>query len=226
MRASAAGVRVVRLDVGKGFLRVAGRSGADEIVATGVAHTTSARSLDSVRIASSRAGDTLVVEFLAQPTVDSTRGDMSIDVELHIPSTVGLDVVDSAGESVFRNVGPIRIVHGEGGLNVDSVAGNVDVTDGGGDMIVSHVSGDVRVVDLDGGIYVAHVSGSVNIPRAGSGEIQADAISGDVIVGSKRSGEVAAREIGGQLSVRAMGSGSIEYRDVRGRVSVATAEHH
>lgn len=223
---SATGATLLKLDVGAGYLRVDGRRGTDEVITTGVAHAASLQALDAVQFVTSRVGDTIFVKCVIPPRTDTTNAGASLDVDVQVPSTLALDVVDSSGESVFRNTAAIRIVHGEGGLNVDSVSGNLDITDGGGDLILSHVNGDVNVVDASGSIYVSRVTGSVRIPRAGSGEIQAVGISGDFVVGSKRSGEVAAREIGGSLSVRANGSGSIEYRDVSGKVSLAAGEHH
>lgn len=223
---SAKGATLLKLDVGAGYLRVDGHRGAAEVVTTGVAHAASLQALDAVQIVTSRVGDTIFVKCVIPPRTDTTTAGASLDVDVQVPSTLALDVIDSTGESVFRNTAAIRIVHGEGGLNVDSVSGNLDITDGGGDMILSHVNGDVNVVDASGSIYVSRVTGSVRIPRAGSGEIQAVGIAGDLIVGAKRSGEVAARQIGGSLSVRAKGSGSIEYRGVSGNVSLPAGEYH
>lgn len=225
-RISAIGAKLLKLNVGAGYLRVEGYRNLTDVIATGVGHAGSPQALKEVQLVTTRVGDTLFVKCLIPPPADSKNVGASFDVDVQVPATVALDVIDSTGESVFRNTAAIRVVHGDGGLNVDSVAGNLDIIDGGGDMVIANVNGDVNIVDAGGAIYVSQVTGSVMIPRAGAGELQAIEIAGDLTVGSKRSGEVAAREIGGSLSVRANGSGSIVYRHVSGRVTLPTGEHH
>jgi hypothetical protein len=220
------GAKLLKLDVGAGYLRVQGKAGSGTITVSGISHAQSTRALAAVKFVTRRSGDTIFITCVIPPPDRAADAGASLDIEVKIPSALPLEVTDSTGESVFRNTGPLRIVHGDGGLNVDSVAGRLDITDGAGDMAISHVAGNVRIVDGRGAIYVTHIAGSVVIPQAGSGEIQAVDISGDVAVGSKRSGEVAAREIGGKLSVSASGNGSIEYRDVAGGVAAPAGEYH
>ncbi|MEO7041143.1 MAG: hypothetical protein ABI035_02675 [Gemmatimonadaceae bacterium] len=223
---SAAGATVLKLDAGSGYLRVRGEQGTDKITILGVGHAATEETLADVAVTTTRIGDTISVVCNIPAQRGASRQPPSLDIDLEIPRSVSLIVTDTAGESVFRHTGPIRIVHGAGSLNVDDVAGNLDVTDGAGDMIISNVSGSVHIVDGAGGIFLSHVGGSVLIPRAGDGEIQLVDIAGDVTVGAKRSGEVAARGVGGNFSITTSGNGSIEYRNVHGRVALPVAASH
>lgn len=222
----AAGASVLKLDVGSGYLRVEGQPESGQIVISGIAHASSAEALDSVRLITTRVADTIIVSSAIPARSRQTPAAASLDLEIQLPANLALVVRDSAGESVFRRTGPIRIVHGDGSLKIDGVAGNLDVTDGEGDMVISNVTGSVRIIDGAGGIFLSRIGGSVLIPRAGSGEVQLVDISGDVTIGSKHSGEVAARGVGGNLAVTSSGNGSIEYRDVRGSVAFPMAGGH
>jgi hypothetical protein len=216
-----AGAALFKLSVGAGFLRVEGSSGTDEIAITGVAHAVSPAQLDAIQLVTHRIADTIFVSFsIPRRSLIQIRRSPSVDVVVRLPSSLALDVVDGAGDAIFRNVGPFRLTHGDGNLDVDSVAGSVDVTDGEGDMVLANVNGDVRIVDGAGSIHLSTIKGSVTIPSDGSGEIQAIDVSGDLSVGAKESGEVFARGVGGNLAVTANGNGSIEYHDVRGHVTI------
>lgn len=222
----AAGATVLVLNAGAGNLKVQGVSSATEVLVTGTAHAATVATLNGIRIASRRAGDTILVSAILPPSRHDPGVTASLDLTIQLPPSLALDVVDTTGESTFRNVGTMRLRHGDGGLDIDTVGGSLDITDGGGDMVVANVYGDVHIVDGGGAIYLNNIAGSVGIPQDGSGEIQLSSIGGDVTVGSKSSGEVAARGIGGNLVVRANGNGSIEYRDVKGHVTIPAARYH
>ena len=224
-RIAVAGATVLRLDAGAGSLRVEGHTGARDVVVTGIAHAPTPRLLGAIQIVTRRVADTIFVSC----TIPSAQGQPgpppALDLRLELPSTLALNVVDSAGESVIRNVAALRIVHGNGGLDINTVSGGLDVRDGNGDMVVANIYGDVHIVDGAGSIYLTDIRGSIDIPQAGPGEIQAVGVSGDVTIGSKRSGEVAARGVGGNLAVTASGSGSIEFQDVKGKVTLPGGNH-
>ena len=221
---SSAGVSVLRLGAGSGYLRVVGHKGSAEIVISGVARADSRMVLEKVRMETRRAGDTLVVTSIipSSPAGTSPRLTPGLDLMIDLPAGISLDVMDTSGAAYFRNIGSLRVVHGDGRLEADTVAGDVDITDGNGDMLVNDVGGNVHIVDGGGGIRLSGIGGSVDIPRAGDGEIKASAVTGDVRIGSKSSGEVLVSGVGGNLVVTARGDGSIEYRHVAGRLMVST----
>ena len=226
LRVPVAGATLLVLDVGAGYLRVQGTSSATEVVVTGLAHAATIAGLNAVQVKSRRAADTIFVSAVLPPSRHEPGAATALDLTIQLPSSLALDVIDSTGESIFRNVGALRTKHGDGGLDIDTVGGNLDVTDGGGDMIAANVNGDVHIVDGGGSIYLSNITGSVTIPQDGPGEIQLSGVGGDVTVGSKASGEVAARGVGGNLLVRANGNGSVEYRDVKGHVAIPAARYH
>ncbi len=221
-----AGATLLVLNAGAGYLRVQGTGSATGVLVTGIAHAATVATLNAIQITSRRAGDTLLVSAILPPSRHEPGAAATLDLMIQLPSSLALDVTDSTGESTFRNVGTMRLTHGDGGLDIDTVGGKLDITDGDGDMIVANVNGNVRIVDRGGSIYLSNIAGSVNIPQDGSGEIQLSSVGGDVTVGSKSSGEVAARGVGGNLVVRANGNGSIEYRDVKGHVTIPAARYH
>lgn len=221
-----AGATVLKLNVGAGYLRVEGHSGITDVAVSGIAHAASSEAVEAIQLSTRRVADTIFVTCTIPSATHGAGTAPSLDVTIQLPSTLALQVSDSNGESVFRNVAALRIAHGDGGLDVDSVAGDLDIIDGGGDLMVANVTGNVHIIDGAGSIYLTNINGSVSIPQDGSGEVQLVSISGDVTVGTKRSGEVAARGVGGNLAVTANGSGSIEYRDVKGRVSVPPERYH
>jgi hypothetical protein len=221
----AMGATVLKLDMGAGYLRVQGSARAQNVTVSAIASAPSASTLGGVQLATHRSGDTIYVASIMPPTPPAGGGAV-LDATIRIPAGIALTVRDSAGESLFRNVGSLTVVHGSGSLDVDSVAGRLDVTDGDGDMVIADVGGDVSIRDGSGSIYVTNVRGSVDIPQDGSGEIQIVTVAGSVNVGVEQSGEVVARNVGGDLAIRAAGNGSIEYHDVKGHVTIPTASRH
>lgn len=215
-----AGATTLVLDAGAGYLRVEGNSATAEIAVTGIARADSPITLNAIQFTTRRAADTVFVSCTIPASPNSPGPGPAFDVTVRLPRGIALSVVDSVGDATFHNVGALRLVHGDGSLNVDSVAGDLDVHDGDGDMVIANVNGDVHIIDGAGSIHVDGVRGSVLIPRDGSGEIHLGDITGDVTVGTKQSGEVAVREVGGHLAITANGSGSVEYYNVRGRVSI------
>lgn len=215
------GVQVIVVRSGAGWLRVEGHPGYTVARARGIAHASTQALLERVQLSVRRSGDTLYVTGSTPMDATSIGQPAALDLTLDIPSGIALDVADESGETVIRNVGPLRIAAaGTGGVQVDGVDGAVQATDGPGDLEISNVRGDVRIEDASGDIYVSSVRGSVDIPRDGAGEIQAADVTGSVRVGEKSSGEVSARDIGGDLTIAATGSGSVEYHDVKGRVTL------
>lgn len=215
------GVRVVRVVAGAGWLRIDGHAGFTQMRARGVAHASTAALLEQVKLDVTRAGDTLVVTGSVPADATSVGQPAALDLTIDVPDNMALDVTDQSGETVIRDVGPLRITAGgQGGLSIDGVNGPLDVHDGPGDMEALNVRGDVHVVDGAGNMYITNVHGSVFIPSDGSGEIQLAEVTGDVTVGSKTSGDVSVRNVDGDLSVAASGNGSIEFHDVRGRVRI------
>ena len=225
-RIPAAGATMVRIDAGAGSLRVEGRAGTGDVLVTGIAHAATPELLGAIRIDTRRVADTIFVSCAIPPAGARPGQPPSLDITVQVPSNLALDVTDSSGAAVIRNVAALRIVHGSGGLDINTVAGKLDVTDGSGDMVVANIYGDVHIRDGAGFIYLTDIRGSIDIPEDGAGEIQVVGVSGDVTIGSKRSGEVAASGVGGNLAVTASGNGSIEFNDVKGRVTLPAARYH
>ncbi len=218
IRVRAAGVSVLRINAGAGYLRVLGASATPDVIIDGAAHAGTASALERTQLVTQSIGDTLVITCQIPARTSTADFAPSLDVTVRIPAGIALDVVDSSGGAFFRSVSALRIKHGDGRLDVDSVSGNVDIVDGGGDMLIANVIGDVRIFDAAGAIRVYNVRGSLAIPRAGAGDVMVFGVSGNVSVGDKSSGQVVANGIGGNLTVAARGNGSIEFRNVRGSV--------
>lgn len=215
------GVKVIRVTAGAGWLRIEGHGGFTQMRAHGTAHGSTPALLEQVKLDVTRAGDTLVVVGSVPADGTSVGQPAALDLTLDVPDDLALDVDDQSGETIIRDVGPLRIrTGGSGGLSIDGVNGPLDVRDGPGDMEALNIRGDVHIMDGAGNVYITNVHGSVFIPTDGSGEIQLAEVTGNVTIGPKTSGDVSVRNIDGDLSVAATGDGSVEFHDVRGHVKV------
>ena len=217
---SANGATRVRVENGSGHLVINGKDGTSQVSATATVRGSSQRAVDAVRLIARREGDTIVVRA-DRPDDNWFRDDnVSIDLTVEVPASLGLDVTDGSGGAQIDNVGPVAITAGSGGVQVTNVRGTAEVKSGSGGARLRNVHGDVTASTGSGGITIAGVTGSVDVRNAGSGSVNVSDVSGSLHLGSIGSGSVDADRIGGDLTVDHKGSGSVSYTNVKGHVSV------
>lgn len=215
-----AGVSHVTVIARAGSLRVTGRPGAREVVASGTACADGKNLLDDLQLTAKQSGSELTIEAVV-PARTSIFGWNSarLDFEVTLPDSLALDVTDGSGEAIIENVGPVKVNDGSGTLTIRGVRGNADVHDGSGSLTVSGVSGDLRIVDGSGEIEVERVGGSVTIDD-GSGSISVRNVQRNVTVEDDGSGGIEVGDIRGDFTVKNDGSGGIDYERVGGRVTI------
>lgn len=222
---NAAGARTIRIDAGAGFLHVNGHPGLTQVRVNGVAHASSQRILNEIKLLAERQGDVVVIKVLTDDSRsfwDLFHGDFvrSLDLTIDVPSGTPLDVTDGSGETTIRGTGAVEITDGSGDLDIRGVTGNVRITDGSGNITLVGIDGDVTVDDGSGDIDANNVTGNFTVGEDGSGGIDVTGIGGTMRIVEKGSGSVRVNRVGGDFIVETKGSGGIEYSTVKGAVNI------
>jgi hypothetical protein len=223
---NASGARIIKIVAGAGFLHINGRPGLTQVQVTGVAHASSKRILDAIKLIAERQGDVVLIK-METPEQNSSfwdlfRGNYSqgLDLTIDVPITTPLDVADGSGETTIKGTGAVTLVDGSGDLEVSGVTGNVRITDGSGNIKVAGVEGDVYIDDGSGNIDANNVTGNFTIGDDGSGSVDIAGVGGTLRIGEKGSGTVNVSRVGGDFIVDSKGSGGIDYDTVKGSVNI------
>lgn len=221
-RVSAAGARLARIEARAGSLRITGREGLAEVLATGTARASSPALLEQIRLTVERRGDAayVIVDIPDHSGRWSDDEHASLDLVVEVPRALALDVQDRSGDVEIRGVGTLDLVDNSGDVTIEDVGGRLRVRDNSGELRIRDVRGDVTLEDGSGGVDLRKIGGSVTVDRDGSGEFEAEEVTGSIRIASKGSGSVDVAGVGGDFIVSRKGSGSIEHRDVKGRVQV------
>lgn len=134
-----------------------------------------------------------------------------LDLEMEVPETLALDITGGSGAVIIRSVGPLRLQHGTGAIDIKGVAGDLAVRDGSGAIEIEDIQGSVTLRDGSGSISVAAVSGRAEI-RDQSGQLHVRNIRGDLEV-TDGSGDISAMNVEGR-AILTDGSGDIEISRV------------
>jgi DUF4097 and DUF4098 domain-containing protein YvlB len=203
-----------------GELKVSGRSGARDVVATGTACADSDSALSAIQFRVQQSGSELKIEAVVGD--DSSFFGFNngrLDMEVTVPDTMPIDITDGSGDTIVENVGPLKMTDGSGDLEIHGVHGDASVHDGSGDLTVTDVRGDLRVVDGSGEMTLDGVTGNVTIDD-GSGAITVKNVQRNVTIEDDGSGSVDVSDVRGDFTVGSKGSGGIDYQRVSGRVSI------
>ncbi len=221
-----AGVRLIRISSGAGYLHVDGKTGLTQVRVDGMARASNRDALESLKLIAERQGDVIVIK----PDIpDERRGFWDLlrhdwvrmlDLDIDVPANIPIEVHDGSGDLRIRATASTEVNDGSGNIEISGIGGNVDVTDGSGEVKIDGVEGDVEVSDGSGNIRVSNVTGSFIVNTDGSGNIDADGVGGTMRVSSDGSGNIDARRVGGDFVVGSKGSGDIQYSTVKGRVDI------
>lgn len=152
------------------------------------------------RIAIDRWGSTVRLD------ADSYRGPASVDYELTVPRTLGVEI-----SGTFVSV---HIDGTEGEIRAETTQGDIVVNGGRGYVSLHSTQGNVELDGADGTISVQSVTGSVSVTNS-TGEIEAETTSGSVTLENVHSSDVTGRTTSGSVHF----SGDVEDG---GRYSLAT----
>ncbi|MDH4019898.1 MAG: hypothetical protein OEU84_09895 [Xanthomonadales bacterium] len=144
-----------------------------------------------------------------------------IDLQIEVPQDMALDVKDSSGDILLKNIGALEIKDSSGDIDIEKARGSVSISDSSGDIEVDEAEGNVTIEsDSSGDIEVMEINGNVLVMSDSSGDIEATDITGDVIVERDSSGDISADDVGGDFRVLKDGSGGISSSDVKGEVDI------
>jgi len=178
--APAAGVSRIVINAATGSLRVNGRSGASEIIASGTASASNDALLAKTQVTTRRNGSELRIEAQVPESA-------SLDLEVKVPTDVLVEIHDGSGTLFVTNVGNLDITDGSGSMEIDTVTGNVRITDGSGSIEVKKVKGSVTITDdSSGSVHVADVTGDFTVLHKGSGHVDYERVGGRVSVPPKK----------------------------------------
>lgn len=203
----AAGLDTLRIEAGAGTLKVTGVPGADRITVSAIIRVPDADADEAAKIIErdmvlslEQRGNRAELVSHFESGGGWFRDSPVIDLEVHVPAQLALDVEDgsgsldildvagdialddSSGSITLANVGGnVRVKDGSGSLEVTGVGGNIDIVDGSGSIRLRQVTGSATIEDGSGSIRVAEVSGDVSIPEAGSGSVDVRDVQGQVV---------------------------------------------
>jgi hypothetical protein len=215
--------RALRVVAGSGDLVVEGVAGLSRVEGVARACASSQEDLDALVL--TLEGDGADVVLSAHYPERTGRGSWGgnryarLDLAVHMPLGLDLDVRDSSGGMTVSGTGALRIADSSGGIEVSGVEGSASIDDSSGDIEVRQVRGDVVVNDGSGGLRLSDITGSVEV-RDGSGSMDIRDVTRDVIVAGDGSGSISVSEVGGDFRVRGDGSGGIHHDGVAGTVDV------
>ena len=195
----AAGLRSVKVVAFSGELEIEGVEDLLEVRVTGSACALEEQWLEGIDVRAERQGVELAIEAVA-PAGRAWEGTGRLDLEIEVPSSMRLDVVDGSGPAEVTNVTGLLIDDGAGSLSILGVAGDVEVKDGGGDLDIEDVRGHVKIADGRGDIDVRDVGGSVTM--------------------TDRNGDVSVKRVAGDFALQSDARGEISHSDIAGRVSI------
>lgn len=195
----AAGLRSVSVQAFSGTLEVVGVQDLAEVRVTGSACAVEEQWLEGIDVKTERRDSEIVIEAVA-PAGRAWEGTGRLDLEIEVPSSTRLDIVDGSGAIEIANVAGLRIDDGAGSLSISAIGGDVEIKDGGGELDVEDVCGHVKIEDGRGDITVRDIGGSVTM--------------------SDRNGDISVKRVGGNFTLSSDTNGSVSHSDVAGRVSV------
>lgn len=214
------GAREVDIEAGSGRLRIEGTDGLDQVRAEGRVCTSREALLDDVDLTLERRGERIVVRAVYPTSLGSSYA--RLDLTVQVPSDLALDVQDSSGSIVVRDVGALTLKDSSGSIQVEGAGGPVSIDDSSGSVTLTGVRGDVLIEDGSGSITVKNVEGSVVVEEDSSGSIQVHRVTGDVLVRRDSSGSISVSDVGGDFKVARDSSGGIHHERVAGVVDVPT----
>jgi len=215
---------VLAISAGAGDLDIVGVSGSRQAVIHGKACASKESWLEEIKIS------TLTTQR-AQIDVElpSTGDNWSlfgnnyawIDLSIEVPQDMVLEVKDSSGDMLLRNIAAVQVQDSSGDIDIENARDSVSIRDSSGDIDIDATEGDLTIeADSSGDIYATNINGTVLIKQDSSGDIRVSHVSDNVVVERDSSGDISASDVGGNFHVLKDGSGSISSKDVMGEIQL------
>lgn len=202
------------IEAGSGSLIVKGEAGLTEIKVTADIYTDK-KHTDNYVLSLEQSGGT---GFLVAKNHSSsgfwTGSSPRIDIVIHVPESLSLDVDDGSGDIEVSNInGKLDIKDGSGDLIVKNIGNDTHIHDGSGEMDISDINGKLNIIDGSGEININNVEGDLSLDD-GSGTIYARNINGNAII-DDGSGDLTVKHVSGVVTVDD-GSGGITIDNAGG----------
>ena len=221
----AAGISLLDIDCGAGFLKVRGVEGLDNIEVEAeieITRMSDRKAQDFVKkkldLTLKKRGSRayLVSQFKSYVSVLSI-GSKLINLTVRIPKEMELVIDDGSGETEIDNItGDIELDDGSGEIIIQDVTGNLEIDDSSGELTIENIRGHVRIDDSSGDLILEDIQGEITIDD-GSGSIRVRDCLGDVTI-SDGSGSIRINNIEKDVIIKRAGSGGVSINNVKGRV--------
>lgn len=144
-----------------------------------------------------------------------------MDVTIEVPEDLTLDVKDSSGDMMLKNIAAVEIKDSSGDIEVEKARGSITISDSSGDIEIDQANGDLIIEsDSSGDIDANDIIGTVLVKSDSSGDIEVSHVSDNVVVERDSSGDIHANDVGGDFRVLKDGSGGISSSDVAGEIDI------
>lgn len=212
-------VSKLEVDVGAGSLEIKGVD-ADSISINATACSNDKKAISRLKVLAETSSDQAKVKTEIPSSMFGKNANARIDLVLTVPNHLALDVDDSSGSIVVKNVADLKIDDSSGSITVKNVNGNLKIDDSSGSINVEKVKGTVELDDSSGSIQVKDVEESVIVHSDSSGSISVSNVSNDVLVVEDSSGSIMVDRVKGDFTVLRDSSGSINYENIGGKVKI------
>ena len=146
---------------------------------------------------------------------------LMLDMHIEVPEDLALDIKDSSGDMLLKNIAAVQIKDSSGDIEVEAARGTVSVNDSSGEIVIEGAEGDVTIEsDSSGDISATDINGSVLVVSDSSGDIDVSRVSENFVVESDSSGDISASDVGGDFRVLKDGSGGIRMNGVKGEIQI------
>lgn len=155
---------------------------------------------------------------------EGTLFDARVVVEVLIPGKFDVDVeVEDGGVEVREKIeGDVRIMSGNGGIDVDQVKGTyIDIESMEGDVKAGVLQGNLSVRSTDGIVELGRVQGPNVKVVCGGSDVRVNALYASRATICTREGSVKLEGAQGSTRIRTVG-GDVQVKGVEGRLEVET----
>lgn len=217
------GLTMLRIEAEAGWLEVIGDLESNEILveAEFVGNTYGSDDVENLlkgmELTHEVTGSVAIIK--AQTESSAWNRNPSINLTIHAPSNLEVEIDDTSGDLKVRNFnGALRLEDSSGDIVVESAGASVSVDDSSGDMLLTGVAGSIEVEDSSGDIDIRGAGDSAKINDS-SGHISVVDVKGNVRIADS-SGNISVEDVGGDFEVTEDGGGQINYAGVQGQVSI------
>jgi DUF4097 and DUF4098 domain-containing protein YvlB len=222
---SAAGIDLLTVKCGAGYLELQGVAGLDRINVSAQIEVADIAEADrrsfvnkKLRLKLERRGNRAVLQSEIERSATLEK-QAKIDLTIDVPKKFNVTINDGSGTiAVHDLIGRLVIDDESGSIKIEKIMGEVNVDDGSGSIDIDNINGSVNVNDGSGNIDIDLVKGDVKV-KDGSGGMTIQDIDGNVTV-SDGSGSIEINDVQKNVFIREAGTGELNIDGVKGKVTM------